>query len=101
MIQNREKFVSALTNVQVTNTTDSVWFLDHIMADYENSPLGMGTQSKMLVGTEDAAFLLQAFIVATHNTLDLNGYDSGIGYYLWDYAANTWDKVDFPTYAMH
>ena len=101
MIQNRDRFVSALTNVQVTNIHDSVWFLDHIIDNYDFSPLGSHSQTKMWVGNEDAAFLLQALVMAKGHEGVLNGYDGGIGYYLWDNAAQVWDKVDFHTYAMH
>ena len=101
MVSNRDKFVSALRNVQVSSIYDSVWFLDQIIDSYGFSPLGSHSQTKMYVGSEDAAFLLQALVVAKGHEGILNGYDGDLGYYLWDSAAQMWDKVDFYTYAQH
>lgn len=101
MVSNHARYTSALRNVSITSINDSVWFLERILGDYDYSPLSMREQTKMSVGSEDAAFLLQAFVVAIGDESVLNGYDGGIGYYLWDKDARIWDKVDFHTYVMH
>lgn len=101
MNNNIDRLVSALRNVQVTTVYDNIWYLDQIIDNYNFSPLGSHSQVKMSVGSEDAAFLLQALVMAKGHESVLRGYDGGIGYYLWDNAAQVWDKVDFTTYAMH
>ena len=101
MVTNRDLLISALRNFQVTNINDSVWFLEHVISDYHDSPLAKREQTKMWVGCDDSAFILQAFVVAVGDESVLNGYDGSIGYFVWDKDARMWDKVDFPTYAEH